>query len=257
MGISEEEQMKAMLAEMGMDSLEELEEDSVTAIDSYRPIPEGPVRREAQSESKEDGQPELENAIESIENEEGKKEEIQVGEKADSENLEFQPQHVTQVNPQHRELSVPALLHLMGLPTASQITVLDTKMDLVLTKMTTLQSKIDRLNSQFEMLSATTATERLEFQVSEIRSIMKKFFPLAFSGGSPQVSSTKLGVVKSPVVVQSSEPTTSSVNSDKKETTVHVAVAPSEVEEEEPLSDEDYQVLQSQKLREQVKKDVK
>jgi hypothetical protein len=44
MAISEEEQMKAMLAEMGMDSMDELGDVSEDSVDS-RPIPEGPVKR--------------------------------------------------------------------------------------------------------------------------------------------------------------------------------------------------------------------
>jgi hypothetical protein len=76
---------------------------------------------------------------------------------------------------------------------------------------------------------------------------------------------TKLSPAKSPVVVQSSEPAPAkaSAGSDvkeiaKKETSVHVDIGLSQIQEvEEPLSDEDYQVLEAQKLREQVKNEIK
>lgn len=265
MSISEEEQMKAMLAEMGMDSIDEL--DSIEGEEKgFRPIPEGPVSRKSSTSSEEISSEEVQNELPQQAGEVLGSEinqvlnNIEVSEVAD-EKVVSATEPRASGQQQHRELSVSALLHLMGLPTGSQFTVLDTKLDLALTKMATLQAKIDRINSQFELLSATTGTERLEFQVSEIRSIMKKFFPQAFTGGSVQTSQSKMSAVKAPVVVPSSEPLSSS-SSDKaeqrKETSVHVDVAAAGAEEEEePMTDEDYQVLESQKLRDQTKKDTK
>jgi len=228
MGISEEE-LKTMLAEMGMDALADLEGD----LGDFRPIPAGPVRRAVAPSLEVEAMPITE-------------------EPAPEPEVLLEPQVSLPNNSQHRELSVTTLLHLMGMPTGSQLTVMDTKLDLVLTKMATLQAKIDRINSQFE----TSGTERLELQVTEIRSIMKKFFPQAFSGGSPQTSAAKLGTVKPTVVVQSSKPSSAGLEamvSERKETEVHIAVAPNEGnEDDEPISDEDYQVLEAQKLRAQV-----
>lgn len=271
MAISEEEQMKAMLAEMGMDSMDELGDESEDSIDS-RPIPEGPVKRPSsidESNSQETAdlmnvemqatevKPQTENRMAELET--AKVEAI--SDPSPIRDVKAMPA----TGAQHRDLTVNALLHLMGLPTGSQLSVLDSKLDLVMTKLTTLSAKIDRMNSQFELLSSTSATERLEFQVSEIRSIMKKFFPQAFSGAGMPAQATKLSPAKSPVVVQSSEPATAkaSAGSDvketpKKETSVHVDIGLSQMEEEEePLSDEDYQVLEAQKLREQVKNENK
>lgn len=269
MAISEEEQMKAMLAEMGMDSMDDLAEESADS----RPIPEGPVRKSvsideevvqeaAQMQSIEGG------AVDELPIDDVESGSVLQSSGADvnSSDLSDMRSRIPLGSAQHRDLTVTALLHLMGLPTGSQLTVLDSKLDLVMTKLSTLQAKIDRMNSQFELLTTTSGTERLEFQISEIRSIMKKFFPQAFSGGGGlPAQANKISATKSPAVIQSSEPVVAKENVDKvvnespkKETSVHVDVGlASMAEEEEPLSDEDYQVLEAQKLRDQVKNQTK
>jgi hypothetical protein len=226
MDSSEKNQMKAVLDEMGIDSFESLED-----LKDYRPIPEGPVRRPKVVEAT--------NASElspELESQEDKSQTSEIlAENINTENIEttldqtygggISNDQVTQ----HSEITASTLLRLMGMPTSRQILVIDGKLDIILGKLMTLQAKIDRVNSQFEVLNASSSTDRLEFQVSEIRNIMKKFFPQAFS-------SVKTSEVRS-------------------ETEIHVNVAPqslveNENMEEEPLSDEDYQVLEAQKLRE-------
>jgi hypothetical protein len=131
----------------------------------------------------------------------------------------------------------------MGLPTHSQVSLLDTKLDLILSKLGLLQSKVDRLQSQIDLISSQAPAERMEFQLTEIRTIMKKFFPDAFQS---LLTSSQEPTKQSKAQVLSSA-SQSSLKSVQKETNIVVAA---ESSEKEKLSDEEYQSLEAQKLRE-------
>ena len=116
-------------------------------------------------------------------------------------------------------------------------------MDLLLTKFTTLQSRVDKINTQIENISSNSATERMEFQISEIRSIMKKFFPTAFK------------IDASAPIKEATPPRPKLSHSEiKKETQILETQTPIEnvIEENIPLTDEEYQNQESNKLRQQM-----
>lgn len=252
MAISEEEQMAAMLAEMGLDSIDQLD---------VNPIPEAPVRKKIQSSKSEVSDDEVSitevNAV-STENSkaESQNSETPSSAKHDSSNI-FQRSGL------NRELTISSLVHLMGLPTATQMNVLDTKLDLLTSKLGIIQSKLERIQSHLDLVSANSPIERIEFQLNEVRTIMKKFFPQAFVGVSSQstLETTKLA---QPQVLTNKSKTSQAPNSESRnETKIITAVEPSqkqdslELSEDEPLTDADYQAIEAMKMREKNDHDKK
>lgn len=249
MAISEEEQMAAMLAEMGVDNLDDLGgiDDKLS---QENPIPAAPVSKKNASETSNDVQ--IENVQDNI---------ADVKENLEDENalLNGNTQSVLEdelKRPNNnkysrasisgsRELTIQSLVHLMGLPTGVQVSVLDTKLDLISARLGTIQSKIDRLQSQIDIVLNESQSERMEFQLTEIRSIMKKFFPTAFQSQSASVD-IKSNSQHKPQILSNKTPNEKET---KKETTVHVAVSEKDMEEE-PLSDQDYQTIEAMKMRE-------
>jgi len=151
---------------------------------------------------------------------------------------------LSQLDNKPKELTVTTLINLLGLPTSKQITLLDSKMDLVLTKFSTLQRTTENLYNQMSQFEANSQSERIEFRVNEILSIMKKFFPLAFKveGGSAVES-------------QESRPKTNILKNSTKpvETKIHQDVLESnEGPPKKIMTDEEYQNDESSKLKQEM-----
>lgn len=252
MAMSEEEQMAAMLAEMGMDSLESLEE----TVAVQNPIPEGPVKRKTEEVS---NVSQVEEKTEFVENVAAQVTdqvpEDKISQEVNNEVAESQIEQIRTVRSAvgtNRELTISSLVHLMGLPTGTQVGVIDTKLDLIAAKLTTLQSKLDRLQSQLDLVTTNSPMERIEFQLTEVRSIMKKFFPNAFNSTSNSDNS-QTAIQSKPQMLSNKSKSSNPVVTEapKKETAVHVDVPEAQkAEEEEPLTDADYQALEAMKLRE-------
>jgi hypothetical protein len=199
------------------------------------PIPEGPVQLRSQAEDLDTNLTEA-----SVLEETKLSEDSLVQNETDNS---FQIKKRNNIASTNRELTVNSLMHLMGLPTNSQVNLLDTKLDLILSKLGLLQSKVDRLQSQFELINSQSQLERVEFQLTEIRSIMKKFFPDAFKNlMTNPVENLKQS--RAQVLSNSSSPSTKAV---KKETSIHIET---KEKEEKKLTDEEFQIQESNKLRE-------
>ena len=256
MAMSEEEQMAAMLAEMGVDESEIFTEEN--------PIPKAPVsRKKEESENKSEESQQLESSNIEVSSNDLNLEQPEITEGLETANDESM-QKFEEKNPNldasrarnfnshssSRELTVNSLIHLMGLPTTVQLNVVDTKLDLLTSKLSTIQSKLERIQSQLDLVTTNSPMERIEFQMTEVRTIMKKFFPLAFqnSASSPVLEAVK---ENKPQVLSNKPKSTESVKNETKIVTnaVESSGLPN-LEEEEPLSDEDYQVLEAMKLRE-------
>ncbi len=236
MSMSEEEQMAMMLKEMGMNSLDQLDEASGVAA------PEEVVQASIVTSTP--ARPSVEFSDNLV--------------LADTENRSSAPL------PEgvHKDLTITSLTQLLGLPTAKQLYGVEAKLDLIFNKLEVLQAKTDRLNTQLEVNGAGPSGQKIEFQVSEMRAIMKKFFPQAFAANLSAISS-ETDLAKAG---KSDNGKSTQVSGEvKKETKIHLDVPEAakksteetqeqeeEIIEEEPLSDEDYQALESKKLREEM-----
>ena len=252
--MSEEEQMQAMLAEMGMSSIESLEES--TGLSGANPIPEGPVKRNIEATASVEQLPE-ESAEAPIDLSGMEVTEDEINTEDETVALEETKKPSSFLSSRtsigsSRELTVSSLVHLMGLPTGLQIGVLDTKLDLVAAKLSTVQAKLEKIQTQMELLTTESPLERIEFQLTEVRSVMKKFFPLAFQS-SPVSQENEPSVHPKPQMLSSKA--TDVGKAARTETAVHVDVP--QAEEEEPMTDEDYQVLESMKMRQETAEKLK
>jgi hypothetical protein len=89
-----------------------------------------------------------------------------------------------------REMSVSTLVHLLGLPSAVQFSILEGRVEALSSRISAVLAKIDRLTNQMEATKTDTLIDRLEFQLSDIRTMLKKVVP----GGNS--SSSKLEAAK-------------------------------------------------------------
>ena len=80
-----------------------------------------------------------------------------------------------------REVPVSTIVHLMGLASQADFSMLDNKLDMLNSKITAMQLKIDRLASQLSSQTQETYIERLDFQIADIRSMMRKVVPTLLS----------------------------------------------------------------------------
>lgn len=76
-----------------------------------------------------------------------------------------------------RDLTVSTLVHLMGLPSHHQIAVLEAKLDAITSKITALSSRVDRFSKHVSSLTNEQYLDRIDFQLADIRTLIKKVFP--------------------------------------------------------------------------------
>lgn len=80
-----------------------------------------------------------------------------------------------------RDVPIATIVHLLGIPTQTDINVLDTKLDMLTSKVNALALKVDRLLSQLAGISNEFYVDRIDFQLADIRNMMKKVFPQALT----------------------------------------------------------------------------
>ena len=78
-----------------------------------------------------------------------------------------------------REMSLSTLVHLLGLSTASQVNLIDSKFDVVNSKLTTMLAKIDRISADLAALKSDSAMDRIDFALTEMRALLKRIAPSA------------------------------------------------------------------------------
>lgn len=81
------------------------------------------------------------------------------------------------------EMPVSTLLHLMGLPTNSEIQMLESKLDLLTSKLTRIALQVERMGTQFTALADNLYMDRIDFQLADLRNVIKKLFPKAMASG--------------------------------------------------------------------------
>jgi hypothetical protein len=103
-----------------------------------------------------------------------------------------------------REMSVSTLVHLLGLPTAAQFSILEGRIDTLNSRISAVLAKIDRLTNQMETTKTDTLIDRLEFQLSDIRTMLKKAV-MGVGNSSSRLETVKKGTNdgRKPVVMTS------------------------------------------------------
>ena len=79
------------------------------------------------------------------------------------------------------EMSLTSLVHLLGLPTSSQIDLIETKLELVATKLNSLAQKLERSLGESHSSEVEVRLGRIDLQLAELRAVLKK--ALAAGGG--------------------------------------------------------------------------
>ena len=81
-----------------------------------------------------------------------------------------------------REVSIGTLVHLLGLPTATQVSVIEAKVDELTAKMNLVLSKLERLHNNLQQSKSEATLDRVDYQLSDLRAVMKKVFPKLLAG---------------------------------------------------------------------------
>lgn len=181
MSLSEEEQVKAMLASMGVEAVDEEEPRFVDLKD------EVPASTPPEGKSSTSAGPLSQDALDSLLSAQP------LSEPSSSKDSSSQQKPTTGIVPavgvppeppnaskspsdhtQGKEFTVSALVHLLGLPTNAQMRVLESKLDAVTAKLSTMSSKVERLSQQSDAAKNESLLERIDFQLSEIRAVLKK-----------------------------------------------------------------------------------
>ena len=79
-----------------------------------------------------------------------------------------------------RDIPISTLVHLLNLPTASQMSLLEGKVDVLTGKISAVLSRLERVSSELEVVKNDATVDRIDFQLAEIRSLLKKVL-----GGTP------------------------------------------------------------------------
>ena len=82
-----------------------------------------------------------------------------------------------------RDVPVSTVVHLMGLPTASQLSLLEGKIDVLTSKIGTITAKIERLSSEVSLLKSDATIDRIDFQLNDLRGLLRRLVPKATAAG--------------------------------------------------------------------------
>lgn len=180
MPVSEEDQMKAMLEAMGVDTLDDLPPPAAEVSESI-----------AQSEQ----------ASAPVQVEEVPVELPPIAPRAPTPNLEptfsvpsFSSAGSAEMERPRagagaRDVSASTIVHLMGLATSQQLNVIESRIDVIASKMASLFAKMERMEERVAEVYGDTYLDRIDFQLSEMRQLMKKVFPKAMASGELETDS--------------------------------------------------------------------
>ena len=88
-----------------------------------------------------------------------------------------------------REISLATLVHLMGLPTANQISLLETKIDLLTNRVGQVLAKLERMSHELENMKSDATIDRIDFQLTDIRALLKRTIPVSAAAGEVETKS--------------------------------------------------------------------
>lgn len=82
-----------------------------------------------------------------------------------------------------RDVPLSTFVHLLGLSTATQMSLVETKVDAMSSKLATALIKLERLASDVSEIKGDAAVDRIDFQLNDIRNLLKRLAP-GMSGGA-------------------------------------------------------------------------
>jgi len=88
-----------------------------------------------------------------------------------------------------REMSLSTLVHLLGLSTSSQVDLLETQIETLSTKVSAILLKLDRIAADLGTIKGDAAIDRIDFQITEIRALLKRVVPAAAAAGDIETKS--------------------------------------------------------------------
>lgn len=143
--------------------------------------------------------------------------------------------------PGGREVPVSTVVHLLGLPTATQLSMLEGKIDILTTRVTSITSKLDRIASELALIKNDATTDRIDFQLNDIRGLLRRLVPKAAAAGDvePVPESPRLQNAKARIL-SSAPPAAGAAEADKK--TPAPAAEKKEAKKDEKDALEEFQV---------------
>lgn len=76
-----------------------------------------------------------------------------------------------------RDVPISTVVHLLGLSTASQIAVLEDKVDALSTRVNNIAQKLERMAHDLHHAAHSNTIERLDVQVNDLRALLKRLAP--------------------------------------------------------------------------------
>jgi hypothetical protein len=90
------------------------------------------------------------------------------------------------------DVSAATITRMMGIATVTDLKLLESRLDLIGSKVTTVVAKLDRVMSTVNGLPNGSDMDRLEIQLGSIKSVMKEILE-AVSSGNPGEAGMKSG----------------------------------------------------------------
>lgn len=155
-----------------------------------------------------------------------------------------------------RDVPVSTVVHLMGLPTAAQLALLEGKIDILTTRVTTVTTKLERIASELSLIKNDATTDRIDFQLNDIRGLLRRLVPKAAAAGEvePVPESPRLQSAKARIL--SSEPTAPAADATKKDPAPTPAPAKKDEKdalEEFQMDNGDFQANEGRRVRQEMK----
>ena len=100
-----------------------------------------------------------------------------------SSNIAHSPEPQTSSACGSKDMGISALIHLLGLPTSGQVGVLEGRIDALEVRISSLILKLEKLSAHFEKSVNDSALDRIDFQLSDARALLKKIAGSIAIGG--------------------------------------------------------------------------
>lgn len=114
------------------------------------------------------------------------------------------------------EVSAYAVARMMGVATATDIRILEGKLDLISARVNTIGAKIDRMHTLFQQMPTGSDLERIDVQIGGVKSTLRDL--VAVVGGGKTESTVPSGALKgSTQIITADEPESGSDEKTKSE----------------------------------------
>ena len=72
------------------------------------------------------------------------------------------------------EVSASTIARMMGLPTSSDFSLLDGKLDLIATKVNALTAKLERLSTSLNSIPSASDLDRIDIQIGSLKTLIRE-----------------------------------------------------------------------------------